>query len=1077
MKSTTMKQLIANYNPPEKSNREAKKPSNQGQKYVFKSNNIKEIKNPSVKSRKKPNYLNTKRNILKNKNKSSSRTKKLDGTHINKNKYNFHNNNNLNTNRLNMNKTICSDANGNIIASIHERNLSAPSLKCEKKNDYYKKKKNIIKLIQKNKKIDDNLINKDNYNEKIEVFNSFKNKNNNNNLSMKNKDNSLIKVNLNKINLGEEDDNEIHIYNYNYNSSINHFYKNINKKKPNKNNTLLDNSEFDISNFNKDIENIKNIQETISLLKEQLKDGKKKKDNYYNNKINNKKILNYTINTSNSTTINNTSHNNETNPKIKNKLNNRNNYDIINNNYAISNFHNYNQNVLNKNNQRKNINKTSNTYLNNISITSNDVTPNKNPINTARINSQNNNNNLSNSSNNKTVISISTTMTNNNINNNNGFGKKINLSSIYGGQNDKDDKDINSLKDNSDVINNSNNDNDIINYNIDNERAINIDQKKEKEKEKEKENYNNNDDNKKEEKFINNIKNNNHKNNNDNNKNKKNIFLQKTIENKNYNYMYKTPNTLSLKNQYNSFKNPKINKKEKDKIINKEIKDINNHLIQNQNKNNKKIFNYKSNNHSNLYQTNTVNNMNKNTENNSFNLRYNTINNDDHYNNLNYNNHHKYKNIIKSNVSYENTHKKQKNIAKMKFGHNSKVIETNTNNNYQESIDIGLKKRNSCKPYINNNEKNQSVNNNNENISASTNRVKKYLTKCDFKNKSVYQIAVICKAGEVVFGETKTNQDNYFNSSLGDDLRFIGVCDGHGEHGHHVSKFLREYLPKELEKDLKKLYKDEESKKILLQKEMSRSYKSNTKNNIQKEKIEDSNKNNNILEKMRKVFEKSFERTDKNLSEFCRYLANLNTKEENIFDVEYSGSTCISILLKEKNMNKIYIANVGDSRAIIIKETKYKYWTCQQLSRDHKPIEKDEAQRILDYDGEIEKIEDDDGNWTGPLRVWVKESDGPGLAMTRSFGDEVGASVGVISTPEVEEYTIKEEDKAIIIASDGLWEYMSNKEVTDIIKKLISKKDPNIIVNELYKESVKNWRLKDQGIDDITIICILLKSN
>ena len=56
--------------------------------------------------------------------------------------------------------------------------------------------------------------------------------------------------------------------------------------------------------------------------------------------------------------------------------------------------------------------------------------------------------------------------------------------------------------------------------------------------------------------------------------------------------------------------------------------------------------------------------------------------------------------------------------------------------------------------------------------------------------------------------------------------------------------------------------------------------------------------------------------------------------------------------------------------------------------------------------------------------------------MTRSFGDEVGASVGVISTPEVGEYTIKEEDKAIIIASDGLWEYLSNKEVTEITKML-----------------------------------------
>jgi serine/threonine protein phosphatase PrpC len=243
--------------------------------------------------------------------------------------------------------------------------------------------------------------------------------------------------------------------------------------------------------------------------------------------------------------------------------------------------------------------------------------------------------------------------------------------------------------------------------------------------------------------------------------------------------------------------------------------------------------------------------------------------------------------------------------------------------------------------------------------------------------------------------------------------------------------------------------------------------------------------NYNIFQKIKKIFEKSFSKTDKNLSAFCEFLNKNNIGnsqdegEECIFDVEYSGSTCVSILLKEKNINKIYIANVGDSRAIIIKElqNQNRDWVPHQLSRDHKPTEEDEAQRILEYDGEIERIEDDDGNWTGPLRVWVKGSDGPGLAMTRSFGDEIGASVGVISMPEVTEYKVKEEDRAIIIASDGLWEYMENKDVTDCVKKLIDKNDPDLIVKELYKESIIRWKLKDQGIDDITIICVLLKND
>ena len=96
--------------------------------------------------------------------------------------------------------------------------------------------------------------------------------------------------------------------------------------------------------------------------------------------------------------------------------------------------------------------------------------------------------------------------------------------------------------------------------------------------------------------------------------------------------------------------------------------------------------------------------------------------------------------------------------------------------------------------------------------------------------------------------------------------------------------------------------------------------------------------------------------------------------------------------------------------------------------------------------------------------------------MTRSFGDILGSSVGIISRPEINEYTITKEDKAIIIASDGLWEYLTNKEVTNIVKKAINKKENNKIVDFLYKESYKKWKTKDKGIDDITIICIVLKS-
>ena len=75
------------------------------------------------------------------------------------------------------------------------------------------------------------------------------------------------------------------------------------------------------------------------------------------------------------------------------------------------------------------------------------------------------------------------------------------------------------------------------------------------------------------------------------------------------------------------------------------------------------------------------------------------------------------------------------------------------------------------------------------------------------------------------------------------------------------------------------------------------------------------------------------------------------------------------------------------------------------------------------------------GNLVGPKRVWKKGENVPGLAMTRSFGDEVGHEVGVIVDPEIYEYEFVKEDKFIVVGSDGLWEFISNEEVVNIVKK------------------------------------------
>ena len=43
----------------------------------------------------------------------------------------------------------------------------------------------------------------------------------------------------------------------------------------------------------------------------------------------------------------------------------------------------------------------------------------------------------------------------------------------------------------------------------------------------------------------------------------------------------------------------------------------------------------------------------------------------------------------------------------------------------------------------------------------------------------------------------------------------------------------------------------------------------------------------------------------------------------------------------------------------------------------------------------------DDGKEGGPFRIWMKGCDYPGLAMSRSIGDKIAHSIGVINEPEI----------------------------------------------------------------------------
>ncbi|CAI5729206.1 unnamed protein product [Peronospora destructor] len=91
--------------------------------------------------------------------------------------------------------------------------------------------------------------------------------------------------------------------------------------------------------------------------------------------------------------------------------------------------------------------------------------------------------------------------------------------------------------------------------------------------------------------------------------------------------------------------------------------------------------------------------------------------------------------------------------------------------------------------------------------------------------------------------------------------------------------------------------------------------------------------------------------------------------------------------------------------------------------------------------------EHDDGI-DGPPRVWLGHMDVSGLAI-------------------VHLRWLDKSDRCLIVATDGLWEFMSNEECMEIA---MGQRDPKVAVDLLIKEANRRWMKEEQVSDDITII-------
>ena len=284
------------------------------------------------------------------------------------------------------------------------------------------------------------------------------------------------------------------------------------------------------------------------------------------------------------------------------------------------------------------------------------------------------------------------------------------------------------------------------------------------------------------------------------------------------------------------------------------------------------------------------------------------------------------------------------------------------------------------------------------------------------------------------YGARKTNQDTpvtFVNLNNIKGFNIFGVLDGHGVNGHHVSKFLSEHLIKQITSN----------QYINKEKDLDKIYKAIKKSNYE-------------------ILMNIFLDSDKKLG-----------KQK--FDVNFSGTTCVLVI---QIGTKLICANVGDSRAILVndksKDGVLKNSEIFELSHDCKPDLPDEKKRILMMGGTVDQMLDINGQRGGPQRVWVKNKNYPGLAMSRSLGDFKGKQCGIIPIPEIIEYDLNEKSKYMVICSDGVWEFLSNRKVMEIGNEYYVKNDIIGFTHKLIDVSEDWWERKDVVVDDITAVIV-----
>ncbi|KAJ6842255.1 putative protein phosphatase 2C 12 [Iris pallida] len=276
---------------------------------------------------------------------------------------------------------------------------------------------------------------------------------------------------------------------------------------------------------------------------------------------------------------------------------------------------------------------------------------------------------------------------------------------------------------------------------------------------------------------------------------------------------------------------------------------------------------------------------------------------------------------------------------------------------------------------------------------------------------------------------------------------FCGVFDGHGRNGHIVSRLVRDYLPSLLLSERNALLAADEACNSFTD--------GNDMSSVDGEDYSTSSPE--MFDEWKETCISAFRAMDKEL------------KQHPDLNCLYSGSTAVTIIKQGKDL---IISNLGDSRAIMATVSEEGYLRAIQLTTDLKPSVPKEAERIRKSHGRVFALRDEPNT----QRVWLPNNNYPGLAMARAFGDLQLKNYGVIAVPQVSYRHLTSSDQFIVLATDGIWDVLSNEQVVSIVRSVGNKEEASRAVVEA---AVRTWKRKfpSSKVDDCTAACIFLQES